>query len=105
MIEEQPVDFFLLGDPAYPLMDWLMKGYIQSPAITPEQESFNIYLSSARAAVEMAFGRLKHWIISEIVHNRSMHAVVLRRWVVFLIGRDKHRRWLGLDAPETFHKE
>lgn len=56
------VNHFLLGDPAYPLMDWLIKGYTHSPRITPEQESFYVYLSSARTTVEIVFGRLKsHW--------------------------------------------
>nr|XP_054600475.1 uncharacterized protein LOC107372359 [Nothobranchius furzeri] len=58
-IEGQDVDFFLLGDPAYPLMPWLMKGYLQSPRLTPQEESFNVYLSSARTTIEIAFGRLK----------------------------------------------
>ncbi|CAK6966416.1 Hypothetical predicted protein [Scomber scombrus] len=53
------VSHFLLGDPVYPLMDWLIKGYAHSPRITPEQESFNVYLSSARTTVEIAFGRVK----------------------------------------------
>ncbi|XP_070398318.1 uncharacterized protein [Nothobranchius furzeri] len=58
-IEGQDVDFFLLGDPAYPLMPWLMKGYLQSPRLTPQEESFYVYLSSARTSIEIAFGRLK----------------------------------------------
>ncbi|KAM4541681.1 uncharacterized protein PAE49_018607 [Odontesthes bonariensis] len=53
------ISHFLLGDPAYPLMDWLMKGYTHAPNITPEQESFNVYLNSARTTAEIAFGRLK----------------------------------------------
>lgn len=47
----------LAGDPAYPLLPWLMKGY--TGALTPEQESFNIYLSFARICARNAFGRLK----------------------------------------------
>ena len=58
-IDGQDVDFFLLGDPAYPLMPWLMKGYLQTPRLTPQEESFNVYLSSARTCIEIAFGRLK----------------------------------------------
>ncbi|XP_061919157.1 uncharacterized protein LOC133660069 [Entelurus aequoreus] len=58
-ISRTPVNLFLLGDPAYPLLDWLIKGYVRSPDMTPEQESFNAYLSSARTTVEIAFGRLK----------------------------------------------
>ncbi|XP_060786282.1 putative nuclease HARBI1 [Neoarius graeffei] len=53
------INLFLLADPAYPFMTWLMKGYTHSPRLTAEQESFNVYLSSARTTVEIAFGRLK----------------------------------------------
>ncbi|XP_061584890.1 uncharacterized protein LOC133450329 isoform X1 [Cololabis saira] len=53
------VSHFLVGDPGYPLMEWLIKDYTRSPSITPEQESFNVYLSSARTTVQIAFGRLK----------------------------------------------
>ncbi|XP_050064881.1 uncharacterized protein LOC126553811 [Aphis gossypii] len=51
------VPYFLLGDPAYPLLTWLMKGYTGSVSI--EEDNFNTYLSSARMAVENAFGSLK----------------------------------------------
>lgn len=36
-----------------------MKGYPHTAAITPQEESFNFYLSAARTSVEIAFGRLK----------------------------------------------
>uniref|UniRef100_A0A3P9HXL1 DDE Tnp4 domain-containing protein n=1 Tax=Oryzias latipes TaxID=8090 RepID=A0A3P9HXL1_ORYLA len=52
-------DLLIVGDPAYSLLDWLIKGYSNSPRLTPEQESFNPYLSSVRVGVEMTFGSLK----------------------------------------------
>ncbi|XP_063813276.1 uncharacterized protein LOC135051001 [Pseudophryne corroboree] len=49
----------LIGDAAYPLQRWLMKGYTQHVHLSPEQTSYTHALSSARMAVENAFGRLK----------------------------------------------
>uniref|UniRef100_A0A1A8JL12 DDE Tnp4 domain-containing protein n=2 Tax=Nothobranchius TaxID=28779 RepID=A0A1A8JL12_NOTKU len=74
------VDLFLLGQPAYPLTKWLMKGYTHSPHITAEQESFNVYLSSARTTVEIAFGRLKsRWQVlmkrSDFHHTFTPHVI------------------------------
>ena len=49
----------IVGDPAYPPLDWMLKGWMKSPRLTPEQETFNVYLSSLRVGVEQAFGTLK----------------------------------------------
>ncbi|KAL1247018.1 hypothetical protein QQF64_027206 [Cirrhinus molitorella] len=54
-IEGEDLRLMVVGDPSYPLLDWLIKGYTNSPNLTPEQESFNVYLSSLRVGVEMAF--------------------------------------------------
>lgn len=52
------VPFMIVGDPAYPLLPWLIKGYTGF-GLSAEEESFNVHLSSARITVEQGFGRLK----------------------------------------------
>jgi len=44
---------------AYPLLPWLLKGYTRHRHVTPEEESFNVYLNIGRVDVEIVFGRLK----------------------------------------------
>lgn len=58
MIEGASVPLIILGDPAYPLLKWLIKAYTGSNS-SPEKSSFNCYHSSVRIMVEIAFGRLK----------------------------------------------
>ncbi|XP_071345501.1 uncharacterized protein [Trachinotus anak] len=53
------VGHYLIGDPAYPMQNWLMKPFLDTGRLTPEQRTYNYRLSSARSVVEMCFGRLK----------------------------------------------
>ena len=55
---DDPVPVCILGDPAYPLLGYLMKKFC-SGGTTPEEEFFSYRLSSARMVVECAFGCLK----------------------------------------------
>ena len=56
--DEEPIQVFILGDPAYPLLPYVMKEYANRGSNQQEQY-FGYRLCNARNVIECAFGRLK----------------------------------------------
>ncbi len=56
MVDGVEIPVHIIGYAAYPLKPWLMKGFAQ---LSQEQACYTLTLSSARMAVENAFGLLK----------------------------------------------
>ena len=50
---------FLVADPAYPLLPWVLKGFPRNDDQTRRERVFNYRLSRARMTVENTFGRWK----------------------------------------------
>lgn len=53
-----PNDEMIIGDKAYPTLEWCMEPYIDRGKLTPSQKKFNHILSQTRQTVERSFALL-----------------------------------------------
>lgn len=112
MVNGVEVPYLIVGDPAYPLSRWLMKGFPFTAAITKEQDNFNAYLNKGRVVVEIAFGRLKgRWrrltkkIDADVIFAPTiiMACCVLHN-IVEANNEHFHEKWLDIvnDCAEVY---
>ena len=101
----------VLGDPAYPLMSWLIKPYLENSGTTPKERYFNYRQSRARMVVENAFGRLKgRWrclmkrIDAHISHVPSMiGACVVLHNICEIYGDHCLQEWMVSEVSSAMN--
>lgn len=101
-VNGREIPYMILGDPAYPLLHWLMQNYNYDRNISPEMDSFNVYLNKGRVVVENAFGRLKaRWRIlcrASEVNYKFMATIVLACCILHNICEMSKENHIGYET-------
>ena len=100
--------FYILGDDAFPLREWLMKPY-GSRTLTKEERILNYRLSRARRVVENAFGilsarfRFLHTSMLQTTANaiKLIQVAVLLHNMIRSRYRNLHLGWIDREDSET----
>jgi hypothetical protein len=101
-IAGEDVPLVIIGDPAYPLLPWLMKPFGHRGQLNRAQQRFNYRLSRARMTIENTFGRLKGRWRCLLKKNEftldKIHTVVLACCILHNVceihKEPFHNRWL-----------
>ena len=88
----RPVPYFIVGDNAFPMKQWLQKPYPHR-GMSRAQRNYNYRLSRARRVVENAFGmwanRFRCFLTVLNVHPKTVEKLVIAGCILHNILRDK----------------
>ena len=110
---------FLIGDGAYLANTWLLKPFPNNLNLSQEQNKFNRFLSSAKVAVERAFGILKaRWrcLLNCLDHNIEnlpdviisccvLHNICQMKGGSYIVNEDVLEHTLQLECERTQRRE
>lgn len=104
--DDRPVPFFILGDAAFPMREWLQKPYPQK-GLRQNERNYNYRLSRARRVVENAFGmwanRFRVFLTTINLKPETVQKLVLASCIIHNLLRDFNpdNYRLPEHAPET----